>query len=32
MCVIDVAGCSEVFPGVDSGTADLLVLSPLLSP
>ena len=23
MCVIAVAGCGEVFPSVDSGTADL---------
>ena len=32
MCVIAVAGCSEVFPGVNSGAADLRALFPLLSP
>ena len=32
MCAIAVAGCGEVLPGVDSGTADLPALFPLLSP
>ena len=32
MCAIAAAGCGEVFPGVDSGAADLPPLFPLLSP
>ena len=32
MCAIAVAGCGEVFPGVDSGAAHLPALFPLLSP
>ena len=32
MCVIAVAGCGEVFPSVDSGTADLPVFFTPVSP
>ena len=32
MCVIAGAGCGEVFPRVDSGTADLPALFPLVCP
>ena len=32
MCVTAVAGCGEVFPSVDSGTADLPVFFTPVSP
>ena len=32
MCVIAVAGCGEVFPSVDSGTADLPAFFTPVSP
>ena len=32
MCVIAVAGCGEVFPSVDSGTADLPMFFTPVSP